>query len=210
MLSKLLLFTHLVKEYYILYFNGQLVITNKFYREFNLPMRPLSEDEVMAELGKRKVGVVRTTGGKPVTIQEAFKKPSTEITVTTSTVDLPVLPALNSTMPLLQFISDASVPEKVYMKDGTFYWANRFSNDAEKTLLKALKDGIQYDILLAATRLYYKGGGQPKAISGYFKEGTWKQTYHDMLTSLKDGTTASHIKKNIDTEKKDGNTRYKR
>jgi len=173
------LFEELASGHYILYYEGKLVVTNKFLRDFGTPPP--------AEVPKQQTSV-------PTAVPKGIVLPS-------------VIPTTAS--PLRQFIVDAEVPEK-WTKGREPYYINRFNIKAEKELIKILARGIQYPILLAATKLYYKSGGFPKTIANYFLEGVWSGCYEDMLDSLKSGTVQQHIEKGLDKSDEEGFSRYKR
>ena len=181
------LFTALVRGGFIIYLDGQLVVTNKFFRAFAIPLIPDPVQEVQE------------------VPRETLKQKSTQLIK----AQTPLTPAECFPSPLKNFIMDCQVPAKIPTRDG-FFWANRYSTPAEKVLTKILQQGYQYDILVAATKLYYKAGGARKAISNYLIEGTWQSFYDDMATSLKDGTVHKHIDKSINKEDEDGYSRYKK
>lgn len=191
------LFEELAKRHLILYFNGHLVVTNKFLRLFKSP--PLPETNTDRDT---PITVPEKVAQRPLTPEECFPVKQT-----------PNLPAISEELtpvaPFLKFIKDCEVPEKVTTRTGS-YWANKYSKKAEQEFFKILKGGYQMDILIASTKLYYKSGGQPKAISNYILEGTWLSFYQDMQTSLQDGKVNEHINKNLDKTDEDGYSRYKR
>lgn len=184
------LFEELASQHYILYYEGKLVVTNKFLREFGTPPP--------AEVPKQQIDILPVPEGTP--------KPS--VSITPKGITLPVLPVAIAS-PLRQFILDAEVPEK-WTKGRDPYYLNRFNTKAEKELIKILKSGVQYQVLLAATKLYYKSGGFPKTIANYFLEGVWSGCYEDMIDSLKSGTVQQHIEKGLDKSDEEGFSRYQR
>ena len=192
------LFEELASGHYILYYKGELVVTNKFLREFaepppaDIPVIPVATPEPIETL---PVAVAKVP-------ESAFLLP------VPAGLNIPILPDRLAS-PLKQFILDAEVPEKSKTREP--YYLNRFNTKAEKVLINAMKSGqYQYDILLAATKLYYKSGGFPKTIANYFLEGIWSGCYEDMLSSLKNGTAAEHIAKGLDKSDEDGFSRYQR
>src|SRR5690606_4038768 len=152
------LFDELIDRYYILYFNGNLVITNKFKREFQTP--PQSSKSEPIPLPK-----------------EVLPEPVTKV----FTQD--TRPKLS---PLTQLILDAKVPAKVQTRD-SFYWANKYNKKADDELKRILKQGYKYEILMAATKLYYKAGGRPKTIANFILEGIWQGCYEELQLSLQEG-----------------------
>ena len=181
------LFEQLAKDHYILYFNGKLVVTNKFLREFEIPPVITAEErEAPQELRDqpKELGLIVQNTGL-------------------------IIPTTSQVSPLLDFIKKCEVPEKVVTRTGS-YWTNKYSKKAEDELIKVLKKGYQLDILVASTKLYYKSGGQPKAISNFILEGTWVSFYTDMVESLKQGTVEAHINKNLNKDDEEGFSRYKR
>lgn len=184
------LFNILAKEHYIVYFNGQLVVTNKFLRDFKTPPEP--EPQVQQT---KEVAIV------PPVVQQL-----TAPTIPGKNLSVPV-PVKRA--PLLDFIRECEVPERIRTRT-SFYKANQYSKDAEKELILILSQGFQYDILVTSTKLYYKAGGMCKAIGNYLIEGTWRTEYENMQASIEKGTTQQHISKNLSRDDEDGHTRYKR
>lgn len=111
-----------------------------------------------------------------------------------------VLPSAGEKSLLIQFIIDCEVPQKVKAGDGKNYWANKYSKEAEIELSKILKQDYKLDILTAATKLYYKSGGFPEAITNYIVRGTWLTHYMEMEKQLKAGTVQKHIQTNINDQ----------
>lgn len=182
------LFEQLAEGHYILYYEGKLIVTNKFIRTFETP----------------------PAGPEPVPVEPKIEEKSKFV--------MPVSPSISSLiapMPiaassvLMKFISDSKIPDKIKTRD-SFYWANRYNAKAEKEFLKILKDGYQYDILVVATKLYYQSGGQPKAIANYILDGIWMGCYNDVVTGVQNGTVDELIKKGTDKGDADGFTKYER
>lgn len=166
----------LVSNYYLTSIDGQLVITNKFERELAQikPEDLFKSPEVPSELPK-------------VTRELLKVNPKTKQVVLSA----------GQQSPLVKFIMDCEVPTKVKGGDGKFYYASKYSKDAEKELQVILNNGHQYDILVSATRLYYKAGGMVEAISNYICRGTWLTHYLEMEKALRGGTAEKHIKTNL-------------
>lgn len=185
------LFKLLAKDYYILYLNGELVITNKLLRKFAIP--PLLPSTIEPETSK----IVQTKAETPVVLPDmlaGLKQIKAEAP---------------NTSPLLKFIKDCEVPEKINTPTGA-YWCNRFSVKAEKELILILSKGYKYDVLVVSTKLYYKAGGMPKMISNYILDGVWRGCYEDMIESLKNNTVQQHIKSNMNKSDDEGFSRYER
>lgn len=107
-----------------------------------------------------------------------------------------------------KFILDAEIPEKLSLSNGSFYWANRYSEKANKAFQKLMKrPEMNYDILVVATRLYYKSGGARVTIANYILEGVWESFYDAMIINLEKGTAEKHIKKSLQ-EGDEGFSRY--
>lgn len=111
-----------------------------------------------------------------------------------------VIPKAGEQAALIKFIIECKVPQKIKAADGKNYWANKYSKEAEKELKKILLDGYQYDILVAATTLYYASGGFCEAISNYLVRGTWLTHYMEMQEQLNAGTVNKHIRDNLNDQ----------
>lgn len=158
----------LKNEYYILEFNGSMVITNKFKREF-------AKDVVMS------VG-----GALPAVIPAKRQQ----------IIAVPVPVPLNSKLIYKKFIKEAEVPPFLPLSSGGRYAANRYSKDAEKEFGKILRDpNIDKRALLISTKLYYKQHNVARqTISNYFIQGTWESVYEDFMDSVDKGNVEDYIK----------------
>lgn len=192
-----ILFQLLIKDHYILYYEGQLVVTNKFIRDFKTPIPKSTETLPEPE----KAVVVTNT----VTQVEQLS----EIRALAVQSLMPVAPINVVHSPLKELILKAKVPAKISTSNG-FYSANQFSKPAEKELLKMIASGIKLDILTAATALYYKAGGARQKIGNFIMEGTWQTYYDEMAASLEAGNTNEYIKKGLSSNEQDGFTKYER
>ncbi len=102
---------------------------------------------------------------------------------------------------LIKFIIDCEVPHKIKAADGKSYWANKYSKEAEKELVKIINiQGYKLDILVAATKLYYKSAGFCEAITNYIVRGTWLTHYNEMAKQLNAGTVEKHIQTNLNDQ----------
>ena len=128
---------------------------------------------------------------------EAKPPPYTKSLTVLDPITKSVIPTPGQQSQLVAFIMECQIPQKIHSADGSSYWANKYSKEAEKELQKLLNQGYQYDILVAATKLYYKSGDFCEAISNYLVRGTWLTHYLEMEKQLKAGTVEKHIKDNI-------------
>lgn len=182
----------LVSNYYIIFQDGKPVITEKFTRELAEVKAPdlyTNMRDVMAP------------------VKDSYKVTGTELTPLPKSTKKMVLAEPGKSMPFQEFILQSEVPGKVYMQGGGFYWANKYSKEAELEFLKILAKGYQLDILLAATKLYYKSGGSVEAITNYITRGTWVTHYTEMEKNLQAGTTDTYIKDTL-KEETTGKTSY--
>lgn len=176
-MNKYEIYLQLFKQHHILHFNKQLVVTNKFHRDFSLQE-----------------------------MQEAAKQQQLALTPTSTTLPAPTVPT--TTYNFKKFILDCDVPEKLHLGTGGFYWANRYNAKADKVFQKMMKTGeVKYDVLVIATKLYYKSGGARVTISNFILEGIWESFYDQMVTEIEKGTAEKHIKKNL-SEGDSGFSRY--
>ncbi len=187
------LFQALLEYRYIVYKDGQIIVTNDFYREFGDPSR----FQVNKEVEKAAKEPVPTS---------FLQAPESGII---TTVEIETLPESI----LTRFIADAEIPKTAKTKTAV-YALNKFNTKAEKILEKILKQKINYQVLVMSTKLYYKSGVMPKTIANYFIEGIWKDEYNDLAEALKGGN--ANAQKYINEKKKEGSsnengtTRFKR
>lgn len=93
-----------------------------------------------------------------------------------------------------QFILDAAVPKRCQGKYGEPYDTNKYSEPGMKAFKKAMESGIQYEMLVAATALYYKSAVKMKvAIGRYMEEGRWRSDYDALVASAESNTVKEHI-----------------
>lgn len=184
-----ILYELLLKEHYIVYFNGQLVITNKFLRVFKEPL-PFPVPELKEE-----------TAVKP-------NPPSIFVTPPVSALVVQD-PTPITKSPLKELILRSKIPARIATSNG-YYYANQYSKPAEKELMKMIAQGVNMDILIAATALYYQGGGARQKVGNYIMDGTWQTFYDDMKLSLEQGNVNAYIKKELGSNEQDGYTKYER
>lgn len=184
-MTKLETYIQLFKKHHILHFNKKLVVTNKFHRDFSL-------EEMQNEINEQAKGASSVPNLSPEPVKPVLPVPVK-----------PVSPPPS----FKQFIIDAEVPEKLYLSNGSHYWANRYSVPADKAFQKAMSKGVQYDVLVIATKLYYKAGGARVTIANFIQDGIWESFYDSMLDSMQKGTTDKLIKKNL-SEGDEGYSRY--
>lgn len=187
------LFQALLEYRYIVYKEGQIIVTSDFYREFGDPSR----FQVNKEIEKAAKAELPTP---------FLQAPESGIV---TQVEIETLPESI----LTRFIADAEIPKTAKTKTAV-YALNKFNTKAEKILEKILKQNINYQVLVMSTKLYYRSGVMPKTIANYFIEGIWKDEYNDLAEALKGGN--ANAQKYINEKKKEGSsnengtTRFKR
>lgn len=169
----------LVQSYHLVSVEGKLVITEKFHRE-------------LAEVSPTEL--YETMGNHILPVKDSYLVTGT---LPKSTKKM-VLSSPGDKLLFAEFILRCEVPAKVYLQGGSFYWANKYSKEADLEFQKILAKGYRLDILMAATKLYYKAGGAMEAITNYITRGTWITHYNAMEENLKNGTIQEHIKASID------------
>lgn len=116
-----------------------------------------------------------------------------------------VIPSPGEQSLLIKFIFDCEVPLKAKSADGRSYYVGKYSKDAEKELVKIIfKQEYQPDILMAATKLYYKSTDFPETLTNFIVNGTWLTHYLEMEKQLTAGTADKHIQKQISEQDKGG------
>lgn len=175
----------LAEDYYIVAVDGKLAITTKFQRKLNetLPSELYGVKALECE-GEPNIQVVKESDIHPIvksTKKMVISKPGDSIE-------------------FIDFIVACEVPQKVHLSGGGFFRANQYNKGADLEFQKILAKGYQLDILIGATKLYYKSGGAVQAIHNYILQGTWVSQYIAMEESLKAGTVEKHIKTNLSNE----------
>lgn len=107
--------------------------------------------------------------------------------------------AVDWTTQYLQFIADAKIPRTGETSQGALYDLNKFSDGACKAFRKMIeKEGIQLDVLVKSTMLYYKSGKRFKVTVGrYIEEGLWRTDYEALLVSASQNNVEQHIKQEL-------------
>lgn len=101
----------------------------------------------------------------------------------------------------LAFIMDAQVPKLLPGGRGEMFQANSYHEGAMEAFKSMLtKEGIDYDLLVKATILYYKSGASfKKKISNFILDGDWLTAYRDLELAANSGEKQlkDHIKKEL-------------
>ena len=177
---------------YLVYKDGVPIITQDFLQLcLNLPKEEVKEK--INELAKKEVAqpglLMPTTGLKPIAVKK-------------------VEPTL-----LADLIINAKVPATASTSSGS-YAVNKYNEKAEKILKKAVKEGLNLEVITVSTQLYYLSGVVPKTIGNYFIEGVWKDEYNKLADKISEGMTSANEYIRSVTSKglseTDGTSRYKR
>lgn len=103
----------------------------------------------------------------------------------------------------VQFIQDAKVPPKLSDNKGGQYAANKYSEDAMKKFKQMMESGIDYNILVKSTILYYASGiTYKKAIGNYITQGDWRTDYFLLKGAAEKGV--DELAKHVQEETKNG------
>lgn len=102
----------------------------------------------------------------------------------------------------IKFILEAKVPARLEDTRGNPYYTNKFSEEAAKIFYRMIvKEGVNYDLVVKSTMLYYKSGVRlKKAIGNYIIQGDWRTDYEDLKNSAGAGEQElkDHIKNTVD------------
>lgn len=107
----------------------------------------------------------------------------------------------NWTERFLIYITQSKVPDRLNDGKGSWYDCNKYSESAMKEFKKIINSGIDYDMLVKSTILYYASGtSYKKKISNYIIDGDWRSDYMKLQDAIYNGEDAlkDHIKKEID------------
>lgn len=95
----------------------------------------------------------------------------------------------------IQFIRDADIPARAEDSRGEAYALNKYSTKGEYAFRKAIGGGIDYDRLVASTKLYYRSAVKLKvAIGRYMEEGLWRSDYDAFAQAEEAGNSSEHVK----------------
>lgn len=109
------------------------------------------------------------------------------------------IPHVDWTKAYTTFIITAQVPARGESRNGEFYPLNKYSEPGMKAFRKAIEiEGVNLDILIKSTMLYYKSGVKLKvAITRYMEEGLWRSDYEALVNSAEEGRIEEHIKQQL-------------
>lgn len=103
----------------------------------------------------------------------------------------------------INFIKDAEVPAKLPDNKGGWYAGNKYSEDAMKKFKQIIGTGIDYNLLVRSTQLYYKSANTyKKIISNYILDGDWRTDYFTMKDAVDKGVQG--LVEHVKTETDDG------
>ena len=171
---------NLLENGYMMVVKGKYVVTAKFNKEMT----------------GQEVGLIKINN-QPIVMENP---PPTALI--TAPADWP--------MKFMRFITEAEVPKKGSGRDGS-YDLNQYSEPAMKAFRKMLeKEGINYDVLVKSTMLYYKTHNSfQKTISNYIADGHWRTDYYALLHAAENGADGlkTHVEKEIHDAR--GHTHWK-
>jgi hypothetical protein len=107
-------------------------------------------------------------------------------------------------MLFIKLIADAQVPKHLPDNKGGVYAANKFSETGLKAFMAAIKNGVNYELLVKSVMLYYKSStNYKKAVGNYFAQGDWRTDYEALAASTTSPEALNqHIKSQINNESK--------
>lgn len=110
---------------------------------------------------------------------------------------------INWQLKFIGFIDKAQVPKRIETRTGEAYDCNKYSEPAMKEFRKIIeKEGINEEVLIKSTMLYYKSGSSyKKKIGNYIIDGDWRSDYLALLNAAQQGSKSieEHIKTEIKT-----------
>lgn len=136
-------------------------------------------------------------------VETDLAKPEMELVVAKPKSVVPFVTPLDWSVSFMRLIADAGVPRMMEGKYGEMYQGNKYSEPGMKAYRKALeKEGIDYNILVKSTMLYYKSAIRlKKAVGNYFAQGDWRTDYDMLMHAAQEGeqTLTKHIKNETTT-----------
>lgn len=111
----------------------------------------------------------------------------------------------------ITFITEANVPKRIEGGRGKWYPGNKYNEEAAIKFHKMIHDeGINYDILVRSTALYYASSIDfKKVIGNYILQGDWRTDYEELKNRAGEGK--EELEKHIKNElKNDGEQTYYR
>lgn len=131
-----------------------------------------------------KYGYAVVVDNKPVLTKkfnDLFPKPATQVLAPTleTFIYKPLTGFANDIKSIWnQFISDAEIPHRVNATSGGQYTVRQFSKPAADRLYKIVHDPVvDYNILVASTKNYYKTVTYKILLSKYLINDVWKDEY---------------------------------
>lgn len=148
----------------IISMKGKYTLTGQFHRDF-VPV-PKTGLVVSNQLATNSSQAIVTQQDKILSVKELLKK----------------------------FREDAEIPFRISNDGGKPFTANAIGIDGIKAFEKILKEGIDYQVLVYATKLYYKSDSFRKGLTNYLVQGDWEVAYLEFKKKLDDGNIDGYIK----------------
>lgn len=104
---------------------------------------------------------------------------------------------------LKRFREDAEIPFRISNDGGKPFTANAISADGVKAFGDILKSGINYEMLVYTTKLYYQSDSYRKGLTNYLVQGDWEGAYMEFGKNMQQGKIESYIKSELGTFGKD-------
>ena len=148
---------YLKDNLYLIREGESFVVSNKFYRDTRSRLPIPTDAHVVSDTIKSSISTpVGSSMGKGGLTKNDYK----------------------------EFIEKAQVPSKINAGNGSFFWANRYSNDGFKAWKNAI-ESVEYKVLLAATTYYYKQGNTARVMVGnFFSQGIYESFVDDVNNAL--------------------------
>lgn len=162
---------YLIKEGYLISIRGKPILTNKYFRG------------ILSNKGD--------TFNLPVVIDSRVAK-----------VEKRKLDLVGAKILMKKLVEDSMVPHRIEDGRGGSYTVKTYGKaGVEKfcEVMNMVAEGqLDYQILVASTRLYYARGGYKKTISNYFADEVWEGEYMEFKKKLDTGKVERHIKDGLD------------
>lgn len=95
---------------------------------------------------------------------------------------------------LKKFREDAEIPFRISNDGGKPFTANAVSKEGITAFRDILKSGVDYQVLVYSTKLYYKTDSFRKGLTNYLVQGDWESYYLEFKKKLETGAIENHIK----------------
>lgn len=175
----------LLKYNYLVPTQKGLIVTNKLLRvlpEFNFDENPEPEKVIVKERVRTQVDTFQQPTDEGMDIHEVITQRRRPLGSPTNKDN-----AFTLKNQFDDFVKDSGVPTQCTSENGVTYTVATYSKEASEALDKAIKSGMDYDLMCKAVRAYYKQDGGYKLTLKRLLTESLMALYNDAKQAIEEG-----------------------